>query len=426
MAYVVKKAIKKYIPKSSSLRNVLTLVSGTALAQAIPLLISPILSRIYSPTEFGVFTLFLSISQILASLANGRYELAIVLPKKEKQAVNVLLLCLIITISVSFLSFVIIWIGYDYFSSLINEKFHSPWLFLISLSILASGTFNAFNYYHTRKSSYPLISKSTISKGGTNGIAQVALGGAGAINGLIVGQVLSQFLGNILFIINFVSTRMYRLFNWKEVKNQATIHSDFPKFSVWGIFLNTFSQNFVNFFISSLYSTTTLGYYSYGFRYLSLPAGLIGNSFGQVYMQEISEARQKDGRADKEFVSTLKKLLFLSLPAFIIGFFFIEEVFVFVFGEEWREAGYYAQIMSPLILVRFIAAPLSITTNVFEKQKLSLLIHLLLFFLIGIVALITFYTELTVSGFLIIQTVVLSIFYLLVILMNYLISKGKK
>ena len=260
----MQEALRKCILQPSSFKNVLTLVSGTAFAQAVPLLISPIISRIYSPEEFGVFTLFLSITQILASLANGRYELAIILPKKEKQAVNIFLLCIIITVSVSLLSFLIIWIGYDYFSILLNSNSDAPWLFLVSLSIFASGIFNAFNYYYTRKKRYPLISQSTISKGGSSGIVQVILGGVGATNGLIIGQVLSSFLGNVLYIKNFIHYRLYRLFNWKEVKSQAIVHSDFPKYSVWGIFLNTFSQNFVNFFISSLYSTTTLGYYSYG------------------------------------------------------------------------------------------------------------------------------------------------------------------
>ena len=79
------KIIKK---KSEFTKNIVTLMTGTAIAQAIPIAISPILTRIYKPEDFGVFALFLAISSILATVVNGRYELAIMLPKKDEDAIN--------------------------------------------------------------------------------------------------------------------------------------------------------------------------------------------------------------------------------------------------------------------------------------------------------------------------------------------------
>ena len=74
--------------KSEFSKNVLTLVTGTTIAQSIPIAISPILTRIYTPEDFGVLALFISITTILGTIANGRYELAIVLPKRDNNALE--------------------------------------------------------------------------------------------------------------------------------------------------------------------------------------------------------------------------------------------------------------------------------------------------------------------------------------------------
>ncbi|MEA1954756.1 MAG: hypothetical protein U9O24_10240 [Campylobacterota bacterium] len=75
--------LSKLKPKSEFSRNVLTLMTGTTIAQAIPIAISPILTRIYTLEDFGIFALFIAITAIFGSIANGRYELAIMLPKKD-------------------------------------------------------------------------------------------------------------------------------------------------------------------------------------------------------------------------------------------------------------------------------------------------------------------------------------------------------
>ena len=81
--------LTKLKPKSEFTRNVLTLMTGTTIAQAIPIAISPILTRLYTPKDFGVLALFVAITSIFGSIANGRYELAIMLPKKDEDAINI-------------------------------------------------------------------------------------------------------------------------------------------------------------------------------------------------------------------------------------------------------------------------------------------------------------------------------------------------
>ena len=90
--------INKLKPKSEFSRNVLTLMTGTTIAQAIPIAISPILTRIYTPEEFGVFALYLSIIMLFSSLVAGKYELSILIPKHDKNAKNLVLLSISISL----------------------------------------------------------------------------------------------------------------------------------------------------------------------------------------------------------------------------------------------------------------------------------------------------------------------------------------
>ncbi|SVD81723.1 uncharacterized protein METZ01_LOCUS434577, partial [marine metagenome] len=99
--------------RSEFSKNVLTLVTGTTIAQAIPIAISPILTRIYTPEDFGVLALFISITTILGTIANGRYELAIVLPKRDNNALELTALSIIITIGFSLLLVILVILFHD-------------------------------------------------------------------------------------------------------------------------------------------------------------------------------------------------------------------------------------------------------------------------------------------------------------------------
>ena len=111
--------IKSLKPKSEFSRNVFTLMTGTTIAQAIPIAISPILTRIYTPEDFGLLALFLAITIIIGSIANGRYELAIMLPEKDEDAINISALGFIISSSMSLILLILVFFFNDYFVNVI-------------------------------------------------------------------------------------------------------------------------------------------------------------------------------------------------------------------------------------------------------------------------------------------------------------------
>ena len=408
--------------KSEFNRNVLTLMTGTTIAQAIPIAISPILTRIYTPEEFGVLALFVAITSIFGSVANGRYELALMLPKKDEDAINILALGFIINLFLSLFLLVIILIFHDYILSLLNNKEISPWLYLAPISIFLMGCFNLLNYYNNRKKYYKDLAKANVLKSIGMSTVQLLLGflKAGVI-GLISGQIFAQIISNTKLFLNIKKDNLFIKIKKVKIIALAKRYKDFPKFSMWAGLINTLSTQLTNILISTFFSIKTLGFYSFSQRILGMPSLLIGSSIGQVFFQEATKEKQQSGTAIKSFKSTFKKLLLLSVVFFSILYFIVEDLFAFVFGEEWRIAGVYAKILIPFFMVRFISGTLSITITIFEKQKIALYNNIII--LLSIMIIINIGDDFIV--FLTILSTVLTIEYFLFLLYYWKLVKGK-
>jgi O-antigen/teichoic acid export membrane protein len=367
--------IQKLKPKSEFSRNVLTLMTGTTIAQAIPIAISPILTRIYTPEDFGVFALFIAITAIFGSIANGRYELAIMLPKKDEDAINIFALGFIIVTSLSLFLLLLVVFFNSYFTKLLGNDEISFWLYFVPLTVFFTGLWNILNYFNNRKKQYKDLRNATILKSIVSAIIQLSIGFVKqGPTGLITATIIPQFLANTRLLKNiFKDKLLVSKISKVKVIALAKRYKDFPKFSMWAGLLNSLSLNLTNILMSTFYSVATLGFYSLVQRVLGMPTSLIGGSIGQVFFQQATKEKQKTGKAINTFNSTVKKLLIIGLPSFGILFFIVEDLFAFVFGEEWRIAGVYAQIVVPLFFIRFIIGTISIMNMVFLKNKNGLI-----------------------------------------------------
>jgi len=418
--------LTKLKPKSEFSRNVLTLMTGTTIAQAIPIAISPILTRIYTPEDFGVFALFIAITSIFGSIANGRYELAIMLPKKDENAINILALGFIINVALSFTLLLVVLIFHDILLSLLNNKDISLWLYFVPFSVFLMGCFNLLNYFNNRKKLYKDLAKANIAKSIVMTVTQLSLGFLKAgVFGLVSGQLASQVASNTKLFFNIKRLNLFSKITKVKIVALGKRYKDFPRFSMWAILANTLAQNLTNILISIFYNVKTLGFYSFSQRLLGMPSSLIGGSIGQVFFQEATKEKQRTGKAIKTFNSTIKKLFFIAIPSFGLLFFIVEDLFAFIFGEEWRIAGKYAQIIIPLFAVNFIHNPISMTNIIFEKIKIGLLFHIIMLLsVIFMFSIIKIY-QIKFMLFLKIFSVVMVFEYLAFIIYYYLLSKGK-
>jgi len=384
-------------PKSEFGRNVLTLMTGTVIAQAIPIAISPILTRIYSPTDFGLLALFLAILSLFSVGINARYESAVMLPRKDEDAINIFALGIIINMTLSVALFIVVFLFNTSITELLGDERISIWLYFIPLTLFFTGLFNILNSYNNRQKYYRDIADATIIKSMVMAVVQVGLGlvKSGA-SGLISGQILSQFFANMRLLKNIISDRrLLDSIHWLKIVALARKYKKFPKFSLPSALANVLSGHLSNILISIFYSVTTLGLYSIVQRILGIPSALMGQSIGQVYYEKGMEEKKNSGDVKVLFMFTLKRLILLGFPAFLILFFIAEELFAFVFGEEWRVAGQYAQIVIPMFFVRFVVATLSVTYDMFGFLKTELIWQIVL--LIGTVLIVVVANFMTID-----------------------------
>ena len=408
--------------KSEFSRNVLTLMTGTTIAQAIPIAISPILTRIYSPKDFGIFALFIAIVSIFGTISSARYELAIMLPKKDEDAINIFALGFLITLFVSMVLLVIVLIFDKKLVELLGNKEILLWLYFVPISVFFIGIFNLLNYFNTRQKNYKDLARATIIRSIVLAIIQVIVGymKSGAY-GLISGQIISQLFANMKLITNIIKNKIL-VSHIKIIKIIALAkrYKKFPKYSMFAILANTLSYQLVSIFISTIHSISTLGLYSLVQRVLGAPSSLIGSSIAQVFFKEATIEKQKTGKTNVVFKLTVKKLIIIGVPIYGFIFYIIEDFFAFVFGEEWRLAGYYAQILTPLFFIRFVSSTVSAILTIFEKQKNELFINIILL----IISLVLILYIDTFEVFLQFFSVTMSIAYIMFLLYYLHISKG--
>jgi len=419
----------KLKPKSEFSRNVLTLMTGTTIAQAIPIAISPILTRIYTPEDFGVFALYMSVASILSVVATGRYELAIMLPKKDEDAINIVALSIAISFLVSFIAFLVVFFFNDSITKLLGNPEISSWLYFIPLSVLLTGIYQSFNYWGNRKKEYKILATSRVIRSGTMSASNLAFGfggfgSGGLIGSSILGQgVASIVLGKIVYKKDkdyFCSINKLKMF--ALIKK----YKKFPLVNLFHAFVNILKENIVNIFIAIKYTQTLLGYYYFMLRLMKMPFSILGSSLSQVFYKEAVSEFNKCKNIQSLVLKFIIKLFFIACFPIIFLYFYSEELFVFIFGKEWLISGIFAKNISLYILLHFIASPLGMVPLIVGKQEEALIwgiFETIIFVLVYIVSYMVFH-DLKIT--LIMLSIIMSIFFIIYFIWIYQISKGIK
>ncbi len=410
--------------KSDFSKNVLTLITGTTVSQAIPVAITPILTRLYSPDDFGVFALFLAIVAITGAIANAQYEQAIILPKEDKQSFNLIALGVFFSTTISLLLLIIVLFFNEELALFFGNKTIAPYLYLIPISTFLLGIYNSFNYFNIKKSEFKNIAKSQIIRSSSLGFSQILIGilSYGPI-GLVLGQIISYLSGNTILFKTIKKNYEKGFINKNQIRSLAVAYNKFPKYSLPSVFLNSINLNILNIFISILFNVTTLGFFSLTQRIIGVPSRIIGSSISQVYLKQSSDDINNNKSTKKVFLKTLKKLTTLCIPIFLVLFFIVEPAFAFVFGEEWRVSGYYAKILIPLAAVRFLSSTLTGTFIVHQKQQILLYFNIVLLISIIFIFVISKINNFKIEQFLLFYTLIVSIIYLTLLVINWNVSK---
>lgn len=369
--------LNKLKPKSEFSRNVLTLMTGTTIAQAIPIAISPILTRIYTPKDFGIFALYMSVASIISVVATGRYELAIMLPKKDEDAINIVALSIFISFFVSFIALLIVFVFNAQITNLLGNPEISSWLYFIPISVLLTGVYQSFNYWSNRKKQYKRLATSRVIQSGTTATTNLGMGFSGfGSGGLILSGILGQGVATAILGKMVWGEDNYRLEEIKRLKIFALAkrYSKFPKYNLPNALIDGFRLSGINILIANFFTTSMLGQFSLAWKMVQMPMSLVGGSLSQVFFKKMASAKKND--LNLLLRKYLIKSSLFSAPIFLFIYFFAIDIFIFVFGENWRLAGEIASVMSPWLFFNFLSAPMANIFIILNKQEIVLLVSI--------------------------------------------------
>lgn len=380
----LKQLLGKWLPAGGFARNVVTLITGTTFAQALVVLVTPILTRLYSPDDFGVFALYTSILSIMAVVACWRYELAIVLPEEEKDAANLLILSICICFSMAFVTLVLVVLFRNPIAMLLSAPRLAPWLLFMPLSIVAVGFFQAFNYWSARRKKFKRIAIRTVTQSIITVTAQL---GSGIVlhpgpGGLIGSSIIGQLTATIRMawhIWRDDSKVLYDI-SLKGIKKQAVLYKEFPLYQIWAAVLNVISSMTPLLLLGYFFSPAIVGFYVLGQRLVATPLGIVGSSVSQVFFPR-AELAHRQGTLDELVVSTFQKLLTIGLFPILVLSLIGPELIGLIFGSDWVVAGVFLRLLSPYLLFNFLSASLSPVFSVLGKQKEYLLFNITYFLL---------------------------------------------
>lgn len=358
-------SIKNINFKSEFLKNIFTLLSGSTIAQIITFLAIPVLTRIYTPQDFGFFAIYFSIATIISTISTGRYELAIMLPKHKKDALSIIKGTFRIVFIISILSFVLIAVLKN--SDTIFTKFIKPtYFYFLPLSVLFMGLIKVYTQWYSRQKEFKLIAVSGIVQSGSTSGLNIISGLYFYLQstGLFIGHIIGQFFQLIIFYFRFQKNEKaeFKEIKKADIKIQLKENKNFPYYSAPMGLLNSISVDILIYVLNIFYSTTMVGLYTNASKVVNYPLNLITQSFTSVFYQKITETDKKV----KLYLLSFFINLILAIIAMIPIIFWGEELFMFVLGDDWKLAGSIAKYLAPLTITSFAMRNVS---NVFSLTR---------------------------------------------------------
>jgi|SRR5690554_2352327 len=370
----VSRLVRKILPTNSFARGVSVLVGGTAGAQMILVLAAPLLTRLYSPEDFGVLAVYVGLLAIAAVVSSMRYELAIPLPQDGRDAARLLVLSLGITGLTTLVTAMLVAMFGKAIASALGVPLLADIFWLLPLGVLFQGTYKALNYWAIRTKKFPLIAKTRIRQSvGT--LAIQLCGFKLGVGALVAGQAGGQGVGIWALGRSAFRDPSFRDRGILNVLTVAKRYKYLPLYSTWSGLFNVAGKQLPPLMFAALFSASAAGLYALAHRVLALPISLVGEAIGKVFFSNAAEA-YREQRLGNLVCSVHDKLAQIAMPPAVMLMIVSPEAFELAFGRGWREAGDFARWMTPWIYMVFITSPLSTLFSVMEKEQHGLIFQI--------------------------------------------------
>lgn len=347
------------IKSSSFVRRASVLTIGTIVAQGIALAVTPILSRIFTPSDYGLLALFGAVSAVTATLVTLSYPIRIVLPKSDSEAKQVSLVAIFASLC---LGSALILLSYILPGSIINAVGLRPLGTLLPVAIIAgimAAIITIVTYWLNRKLQYKRIASLRIIQATLSAGFGLVMGLLSIERGLIYAQFFAILAGLVFFVV--LGSLRYAKQDVFGLMVIVEKHKAAPKHLYPTAFLDVFTSQLPIFITTQWFAEDMAGHYRMAYTLLGLPAGLIGSAVAQVFYQRFSELWPDAVAAKKLLEKTWMALALLGFLPFLIVMIGGETIFTFVLGSSWGVAGNFASILAVMFFFSLLHSPTSTT-----------------------------------------------------------------
>lgn len=374
------KAIFEKVP--DDIRDIATLIVGNSFSMFIPVLVSPIISRMYGANDFGVFTIYIAFISLVGSFATGRYDYAILITKSRYNAQHLYKVALSLAAGICLLLALLLILFHEQFLTLINVESMGWYVFLLPLNIIFFVIFQAGQNALNRDKEYNSISIGKTIKAFFTGSIQVVAGLLGFLQGgLIIGKLSGDLFSSAYLTskVGKIDNYLSSSFSKKRAFYLMKKYEKFLKVNAPHALVNNLSLSVTPLLIGYYFSEDVVGYYGLSYMVCVVPVQLIGQAFYQVVSQKVSEMFNENIDLRVYTKETLKRLFILAVVPFTLLTIFGPQIFEIVFGYEWYTSGQFVQILAPFLFVVFLMSPLTYIPLIYNEHNKSFYFEVVLF-----------------------------------------------
>jgi O-antigen/teichoic acid export membrane protein len=359
--------------RSSFLRgnsgDVLAVTAGTLLGQGVIIAATPLLTRLYDPAEMGVYSVYVALVGIFTVIIALHYELAIPLPKGDKEAIGIFKVAVIaLAIFSSLVGLLFFW-GHERLLPLFRAEELKSYVWLIPVGLALWGLNTVISTWATRKRAFATSAVAKAGQGVGQTLPQLLFG---ALHFGAAGLIIGQLIGGVVSLLlmrkarpNLAWSRSRQHF--RRLLATARKYKRFPLLTTLSSLINSLSAQMPVLLLAYWFSPAVTGYFALSFRVLQVPLRFLGQAVAQVFFSTAAKARH-DQTLHATTETVFRRMISFSIPSFALIAMIAPELFAVVFGEEWREAGRYSQWMMPWILMSFVTMVLSILVTILQRQ----------------------------------------------------------
>lgn len=353
------------------------LTGPTVLAATIGVVVTPILSRLYSPTEFGVFGVFAAALSLVVVISTLRYDWAIPAAPDDREAASILVVAIAAVAGTSIICGLLAATGV--LGLLISEaRDYSMMLaWALPLGMAAAGTYAAFSSWMIRRRNFSTLGRTKITQSVSMLGTQLALGvmGAGSV-GLIIGQIAGSGAGIIRLGRQILKNdgSAFADLPSAHLRATATAYRNFPLLSGPAAFLDALTGALPLLVLASRFGAATAGQFTIVQRVIMAPLALLTTVMAQVLFGELAAIRRTNAATMQAVFSRRLRQIFMLTSLLVAMMVIVVPIALpVILGPRWDDATTYFLILSPMLLLNIVAAPFHAPLDILRRQDLHIL-----------------------------------------------------